>query len=49
MVDDLLKKGIIQLLEPKSPDEVGRTADLKYYRYHKMVSQKCTKLKKHIM
>jgi len=26
MLDDLLEKGVIQLLEPKRPEEVGRTA-----------------------
>jgi len=29
MLDDLLEKGVIQLLEPKRPKEVERTADPK--------------------
>jgi len=28
MLDDLLKKGVIQLLEPKRPEEAGRIIDL---------------------
>jgi len=36
MLDDLLEKGIIQLLEPKRPEEVERTVDPKYDCYHRM-------------
>ena len=36
MLDDLLEKGVIQLLEPKRPEEVGRTTDPKHCRYHRM-------------
>jgi len=38
MLDDLLEKGVIQLLEPKRLGEVRRTTDPEYYRYHRMVS-----------
>jgi len=46
MLDDLLEKGVIQLPEPKRPEEVGRIADPKYCRYHRMVSHP---LEKYIM
>ena len=52
MLDDLLEKGVIELPEPKCLEEVGRTADAKYYRYHRIVShplEKCATLKEHIM
>ena len=52
MVDDLLRKWIIQLSEPKRPKEVGKTAEFKYCRYYEMVSQpheKCVTLKEYIM
>jgi len=38
MLDDLLKKRVIQLLESKRLEEVGRTVDPKYCRYPRMVS-----------
>ena len=52
MLDDLLEKGVIQLLEPKRPEEVGRTIGPKYYHYQRMVShpvKKCIIVKEHIM
>jgi len=52
MLDGLLKKGVIELPEPKRPEEVGRTADHKYCRYHRIVSrplEKCITLKERIM
>jgi len=52
MLNDLLKKRIIQLPEPKRLEEVGRTTDPKYCRYHRMVShplEKCSRLKERIM
>jgi len=48
MPQDLLEKGVIQLPEPKRPEDVGRTADLKYCHYHRMVShplKNCVTLK----
>jgi len=52
MLDDLLEKRIIQLPEPKSIEDVGRTDDPKQYRYHRMVShplEKSVTLKERIM
>jgi len=52
MLDDLLENGVIQLLEPKRPEEVGRTINPKYYMYHRMINhplEKCIILKDHIM
>ena len=52
MLDDLLEKGVIELPEPKRTEEVGRTADPKYCRYHRIVShplEKCVTLKERIM
>jgi len=52
MLDDLLEKGVIQLLEPKESEEVGRTFDPSYCRYYRMVShsfEKCIILKYRIM
>jgi len=48
MLDDLLKKGVIQLPEPKRPEDVGRTVEPKYCCYHRMVShhlEKCITMK----
>ena len=52
MFDDLLENGVIQLPEPKRPEDVGRTVDSNYCRYHRMVShplEKCVTLKECIM
>ena len=52
MLDDLLEKGVIELPEPKRPEEVGRTVGPKCYWYHIIVShplEKCVTLKEHIM
>jgi len=52
VLDDLLKKGIIELPPSKYPEEVGRTGDLKYYRYPRDVShpfEKFIMLKEYIM
>ena len=52
MLDDLLEEGVIQLLDPKRLEEVGRIGDPKYCQYHRMVShplEKCVMLKEHIM
>ena len=38
MFDDLLKKEITQLLNPKTPKEVERATNRKYYQYHSRVS-----------
>jgi len=52
MLDDLLEKGVIELPESKRPEEVGRTVDPKYCRYHRIVShplEKCVTFKERIM
>jgi len=52
LLDNLLEKGVIQLSELKRLEEVGRTDDPKYCRYHKMVShplEKCVMLREQIM
>ena len=52
MLNDLLENKIIELPEPKRPEEAGRTNDPKYYRYHRVIShhlEKCTTLKERIM
>jgi len=48
MLDDLFENKIIELPEPKRPEEAGRTSDPKYCRYHRVVShplEKCITLK----
>ena len=52
MPDDLLKKGVIELPEPKCPEEAGRTPDPIYYRYYRVIShpqEKRITLKERIM
>jgi len=52
MLDDLLEKGVIQLQEKKRLEEVGRTTDPKYCRYHRVVShplEKYIRIKECIM
>jgi len=39
MLDDLLEKAVIQLPEPKRPEEVGRLTNPLYCWYHRMVSK----------
>ena len=48
MLEDLLEKGVIKLPKCKRPEEMGRTYDLKYCKYHWVVShtmEKCFVLK----
>ena len=48
MLEDLLEKEIIKLPECKRPEEMGRTNDLKYCKYHRVVNhtvEKCFVLK----
>jgi hypothetical protein len=48
MLEDLLEKEIIKLSECKRPEEMGRTNDPKYCKYHRVVShtvEKCFILK----
>jgi len=60
MLLTLLKKGLIELPESKRPEEVGRTNDPKYCKYHRIISHPiekciqranlatCTRRKNHI-
>jgi len=45
MLDKLLEKGLIRLPELKRPKEMGRTNDLKYYKYHMILSHPIEKCK----
>ena len=48
MLEDLLEKEVIKLPECKRPEEMGHTNDLKYCKYHQVVSytvEKCFVLK----
>jgi len=52
MVDNLLEKEIIQLPKPKRHEEVGKTAEPKYCRYHRIVShplENCITIEERIM
>ena len=52
ILDDLLQNGVIELPNPKRPEEAGRVTDPKYCRYHRVVShplEKCIMLKERIM
>ena len=52
MLDDLLENGVIELPEPKHPKEIGRIANPKYCRYHRIVShplKMCVTFKERIM
>ncbi|KAM1188371.1 hypothetical protein ACFX13_024996 [Malus domestica] len=52
MLDDLLEKKVIELPECKRPEEMNHVNDLKYCKYHRIVSHpvgKCFVLKELIM
>ena len=52
MLDKLLEEGLIELSESKRPEEIGRTDDPKYCRYHRIVShliEKCRTFKERVM
>ncbi|KAI5312468.1 hypothetical protein L3X38_041641 [Prunus dulcis] len=52
MLEDLLEKKVIELLECKPPEEMNRVNDPKFYKYHRIVShpvEKCFVLKELIM
>ncbi|KAM1717862.1 hypothetical protein ACFX11_025651 [Malus domestica] len=52
MLDDLLEKKVIELPECKRPEEMNRTNDPRYCKYHRIVSHhvgKCFVLKELIM
>jgi len=52
MLDDLIEKGVIQLLESKRPKDVARAVNPKYCCHYKIAShplEKCITIKKRIM
>ena len=52
MLDDLLKKGIIELPPSKCPEEAGNVNDPKYCQYHRVIIhplEKCITLKERIL
>ena len=52
MLDKLLKEGLIKLPKSKCPEEIERTNDPKYCRYHRIVShpiKKCRTFKERVM
>jgi len=51
-VDDLFEYKIIELPQPKWPEEARKTSKLKYCSYYRVIShplEKCITLKEHIM
>ena len=51
MLNKLLKKGLMELLEWKRPKEIGRTNGPKYYKHHRISHpiEKCKALKEQVM
>jgi len=52
ILDKLLEKGVIELLETKRPEQIGRTIDPKYYKFHMIIShpiEKCWTFKEQVM
>ena len=52
MLDKLFEKGLIELLESKRPEEIERTNDPKYCRYHSIIShpiENCRTFKERVM
>ena len=45
MLDKLLEKGLVQLPESRRPEEIGRTNDPNYCKYHRIVSHPIEKCK----
>ena len=45
MLDKLLEKGLIELPESSRPEEIGRTNDPKYCKYHRIISHPIEKYK----
>ena len=48
MLDKLFEEGLIELPKSKRPEEIGRTSDPKYCRYHRIIShliEKCRTFK----
>jgi len=38
ILDKLLKKGLVELLESRCPEEIGKSNDSKYCKYHRIIS-----------
>jgi len=52
MLDDLLEKVVIELLESKRSKQVRRVTNVKYCQYHKVISnplEKCITITEYIM
>ncbi|XP_075111836.1 uncharacterized protein LOC142181985 [Nicotiana tabacum] len=52
ILDELLDKKVIDLLESKRPEEIGKVGDPKYCKFHRVIShptEKCFVLKEKIM
>jgi len=52
MLDKLLEEGLIRLSESKHPEEIERTNDPKYCRYHRIIShpiEECRTFNKRVM
>ena len=52
MLDKLLKKGLMKLPESCRPEEIGRTNDPKYCKYHRIIShptEKCKAFRRQVM
>ena len=45
ILDKLLEKGLVQLPESRRPEEIGRTNDPKYCKYHRIISHPIEKCK----
>jgi len=52
MLDKLLEKGLIKLPESSRPEEIGRTNDPKYCKYHRIIShliEKCKAFRRQVL
>jgi len=52
MLDKLLEKGLIELPESSRPEEIGRTNDPKYCKYHRIIShpiEKCKAFRRQVL
>jgi len=52
MLDKLFEKALIELLESRRPEEIGRTNDPKYSKYHKIIShpiEKCKTFRRQVL
>jgi len=52
MLDKLLKRGLIELPESSRPEEIRRTNDPKYCKYHRIIShptEKCKTFRRQVL